>query len=158
MGPPCSQPTLMPPGELQAAPGPVCSAMQRSQATVLRRARPSPTALIRGRILASSPRTSFALAELQLTSMDERHKTSAPNQILFSKLFFFCFFLRKGEAELPCAPVSRAVVRAQPGGILHFSKITIHSDQLTTLIPPCCHHTTSLKPRHISPMLRTGQH
>lgn len=74
----------------------------KSQATVFQSTWTSPTALICGRILAPSTHTSLLLAELQLTSMDKRHKTSAPNTQLSSKDFLL---KKKGKARLPCVPM-----------------------------------------------------
>lgn len=131
----------------------------KSQATIFQSAWTSPTALICRRILASSTHTSLVLAELQLTLMDERHKTSAPNNT------FQQTFSQEKKARLSCpvfpcwSPACRAELRTWPGGILWaaLSKIMSHSDRFITLTPPCCHHTISQKPCHISSMLWTGR-
>lgn len=94
-----------------------------------------PQRCLREGLASAAQHTSPVLAELQLTSRDERHKTSAPTTALqqtFSPT-------KKGTAELPCA----AVLRTHPGTIL--LGCPLQNNQLLTLIPPCCHHITSQK-------------
>jgi len=90
----------------------------KNQATVFQSAWTSPTALVCGRNLDSSIHASLVLAELQLTSMDERHKTSAPNTTLSSKHFLL---QKKGKADLPCVPMlvtsGKNIARSHSAGL-----------------------------------------
>lgn len=126
----------------------------KSQATVFQSAWTSPTALICGRILASSAHTSVALAELQLTSMDERHKTSAPNTRLFSKRFLL---KKKCKAELLCASMTVTNVQGC-GKNMEKNMLDCPLQNNQPLQPVHNTHPTLLSPHHLPKTLSDELH
>lgn len=131
-----------------------CSATKR-QATVLQSTRTSPTGLICGKILASSTHTSLMLAELQLTSTDEGHKTSAPNTTLSSRHFLL---KEKGKAELPCVPMLVTSVQGCAENTARRHPAGLPTQNYQQLQPVHNTHPTLLSPHHLPKTLSHQLH